>query len=187
MNNTLSQFIKVFPNVLSAEECLQLITHFEANESYWGPVVGSDGNIDVNLDIKKAKQLRLKPDTDQEVDDILFQSAGKILEKYANNVNGYYPNATVDNGYQIQKYEAGEGFYDWHIDANAASICNRTIVILWYLNTVTDGGETEFEWGKTVKPKAGSALVFPCNWLYPHRANVPKKTAKYIATTWIGF
>jgi len=187
MNNTLSQFIKTYPNVLTADECFQLITHFESNETHWGPVVGNDGSFEIDLDLKRAKQLRIKQDTDKELDELLFNSAGNILEKYANAMDGYYPPATVDSGYQIQKYEPSEGFYNWHIDTNAPSLCNRVIVIMWYLNTVTDGGETEFLWGKKVKPKAGSALVFPCNWMYPHRANMPKKVAKYIATTWIGF
>lgn len=187
MNNTLTQFIKVFPNALSTDDCLRLITHFESNETHWGPVVNGDGSVNVDLSLKRVKQLHIRDDTDPEIDNLLFESTGTLLEQYVNDVNDFYPQATRDIGYQIQKYDVNDGFYGWHNDANAGIACGRTLAIVWYLNTVKEGGETEFRWGKKITPRAGSALIFPANWLYPHRANIPTSGPKYVATTWVGF
>ena len=43
-----------------------------------------------------------------------------------------------------------------------------------YLNDVDVGGETEFpDWNIAVKPEKGKVLLFPCNYLFKHKGNVP--------------
>jgi hypothetical protein len=61
----------------------------------------------------------------------------------------------------------------------------RLLTFIWYLNDVTDGGETEFINGK-IKPKTGKLLIFPSSWNYYHKGNMPLSNDKYIITGWIG-
>ena len=53
-----------------------------------------------------------------------------------------------------------------------------------YLNDVEkdSGGTTEFSCGKTIQPKAGKIVFFPCTWTYFHRGKTLEKGVKYIAT-----
>jgi hypothetical protein len=57
-----------------------------------------------------------------------------------------------------------------------------------YLNTVTEGGETEFRiHERRIKPQEGYLLLFPSPWPSDHRAHPPRSGPKYIITTWLRF
>jgi hypothetical protein len=54
-----------------------------------------------------------------------------------------------------------------------------------YLNTVTDGGETEFFWQKIkVKPEKGLTLIWPSDFTHTHRGIPSPSQKKYIVTGW---
>ena len=95
----------------------------------------------------------------------------------------YNDNLTL-NAIQVQKYNKGEGKYIYHDDSRMYNGKYRKITFIWYLNTITDGGETEFTNFK-VKPEVGKLVLFPSSWVYPHRANVPISDDKYIMTGWL--
>jgi hypothetical protein len=88
----------------------------------------------------------------------------------------------------IQKYKQNNGRYVYHTDDSIEweSKKHRVVTFLFYLNTVEEGGETEF-WGGDVriKPEVGKLLLFPACWTYPHRGMIPKSSDKYIATGWL--
>jgi 2OG-Fe(II) oxygenase superfamily len=85
----------------------------------------------------------------------------------------------------IQKYTRGEGEYKWHNDF----LCNkqrlRVFTFIWYLNTVEEGGETEFTDSTRVKPEQGKLVFFPACWSLKHRGCMPLSCDKYIITGWI--
>jgi len=57
-----------------------------------------------------------------------------------------------------------------------------------YLNTVVEGGETEFKYQhRRVQPKYGRVVFWPSQWTHAHRGNPPLKGNKYIATSWIHY
>jgi len=85
---------------------------------------------------------------------------------------------------QIQKYKKKKGKYIWHQDSLSSTEYNRLFAFIWYLNDVTDGGETYFLDGK-VKPTAGKLLLFPATWTYMHKGAVPISNDKYIITGWV--
>ena len=90
-------------------------------------------------------------------------------------------------GYQVQRYQEGE-FYHWHIDGGSHQFAERQLVLLWYLNEVEEGGETEFLYqGLSATPEPGKLMMFPPFWTHEHRAKTVTKGVKYIATTWIVF
>ena len=55
-----------------------------------------------------------------------------------------------------------------------------------YLNTVEEGGETEFLYqSMRVKPEQGTLLIHPGGFTHTHRGNPPLKGVKYFMNTWI--
>ena len=54
-----------------------------------------------------------------------------------------------------------------------------------YLNTVDEGGKTEFKYQDlAIKPEAGTLLIWPAAYTHVHRANPDLVGKKYIATGW---
>jgi hypothetical protein len=90
------------------------------------------------------------------------------------------------NNFMIQRYEQNKGKYVYHHDSSNESKQSRAVTYLWYLNDVTEGGETDFFGGSfQVKPETGKLLLFPACWSYPHRGTMPISSSKYIVTGWL--
>jgi len=113
-------------------------------------------------------------------------------EKDENNIyfdETYTVSLLENSGFMVQKYSKQKGRYVYHDDfsINWEKKTFRHFTYLWYLNTVEDGGETEF-WGThTVKPEAGKLILFPSCWTFPHRGKMPLSHDKYIITGWTSF
>ena len=64
----------------------------------------------------------------------------------------------------------------------------RYLAFLFYLNDVQKGGQTEFRFhGRMIRPEAGSVLVFPPTWEYPHIGLPPISGPKYIMSTYLHY
>ncbi|WNG50280.1 2OG-Fe(II) oxygenase [Archangium minus] len=93
----------------------------------------------------------------------------------------------------VQKYVKGTGGYPhWHSeiypkDASCEPL-HRVLAFQFYLNDVSQGGETEFFYQeKKVQSKAGRMLIFPAGFTHTHRGNRPESNDKYIITSWVLF
>lgn len=92
---------------------------------------------------------------------------------------------------QAQKYEQGVGNYNyWHCEVfpqkNSYESLHRTLLFMFYLNDVDEGGETEFYYQNlSIKPRAGSMVVAPAYFTHTHRGLVPRSSDKYILTSWV--
>jgi hypothetical protein len=56
------------------------------------------------------------------------------------------------------------------------------------LNTVKEGGETEFlYYKKRINPIEGRLVIWPAGFTHTHRGNPPLSNDKYIITGWLEF
>jgi hypothetical protein len=91
----------------------------------------------------------------------------------------------VTENFLIQRYIKNHGKYIYHNDFHIKNSGFRVITFLWYLNTIEEGGETEF-WGNyKIKPEQGKLIFFPALWCFPHCGNIPLNDNKYIITGWL--
>ena len=87
---------------------------------------------------------------------------------------------------KAKKIPIGGGFHRWHYENGGLQVSPRKLVIQLYLNTVEEGGETEFLYiNKRVKAKQGTLIIFPAAFTHTHRGNPPIGQDKYILTTWV--
>ncbi len=95
----------------------------------------------------------------------------------------------------MQKYLQGQGgYFHWHseiyphpVDPQQDSL-HRTLLWMFYLNDVKQGGETEFYYQSfKSKPKQGTLVIAPAGFTHSHRGNTPISGDKYIFTSWILF
>ena len=91
-------------------------------------------------------------------------------------------------GMSIQKTRPHQGYHAWHCEC--ADLCTRSRVMAYtlYLNSVEEGGETEFLYqGVKIKPEPGKLVFFPAYYTHPHRGNPIYKGVKYIVSGWYTF
>jgi hypothetical protein len=115
--------------------------------------------------------------TVQDTIDMIDKPYNEILKVWAEET-GNSPLEYVSKNYFLRKYHTG-GAIGPHIDKNHENPLNTMDwSILFYLNDNYKGGEVSFpELGVTIKPSAGSALVFPCT--ATHLAETVEDGEKY--------
>jgi hypothetical protein len=91
---------------------------------------------------------------------------------------------------QMQKYEAGRGNYAyWHCEVYPQAgheAVHRTLLWMYYLNDVAEGGETDFFYQRrAVRPRAGRMVIAPAYFTHTHRGRIPLSGDKYILTSWM--
>ena len=92
---------------------------------------------------------------------------------------------------QAQKYERGIGNYQyWHCEVYPQAPHNeplhRTLLYMYYLNDVEEGGETDFHYQqRSIQPKAGRMVIAPAYFTHTHRGRTPVSGDKYILTSWV--
>lgn len=154
----------------------------------------------VNKNIKDTTDL-LVPKNSTKEEDVVWKKIEKTLySELYENIKLYINNLTIPNipykvlgstnmhidFFMVQKYKKQSGKYIYHNDFCAESNKNRyrVVTFIWYLNTLEEGGQTEFFGNHLIKPEQGKLLLFPASWTFPHCGKVPISNDKYIITGW---
>lgn len=91
----------------------------------------------------------------------------------------------MSNEAKLQKTPIKGGYSVWHAEQGDRDAATRALVWMVYLNTVEDGGETEFLHQKIkIKPTRGTLVLWPASYTHVHRGNPPYSEEKYIVTGW---
>jgi hypothetical protein len=106
-----------------------------------------------------------------------------------------YPDAgenqfQLEESINIQHYEPGQGFIQYHCERSGPEKPNnnRHLVFMTYLNTVNDGGGTEFKYqNKIYKAEVGKTIIWPTDFTHTHRGIASNTEHKYIMTGWYSF
>jgi len=116
------------------------------------------------------------------VEDLTEAIAGSLMMKL------YRPGEIM-----AQQYKAGVGgYHHWHSEiyprsANCETL-HRVLLFMFYVNTVDEGGETEFLYQQQkIAPQAGRMVVAPAGFTHTHKGHVPVSGDKLILTSWILF
>jgi Rps23 Pro-64 3,4-dihydroxylase Tpa1-like proline 4-hydroxylase len=186
MNNSIETDNYVYINTksLSKPLCYEIIDRFERQENK------RDGSTFSGVDkqVKDTTDFHLCEDSEnwKDIDKVLTNELSKALEQYINRNNQVFGwKGMSDKGFQIQRYEKGVGKYKFHNDFYHNKDEARIITYLWYLNTIEEGGETDFMDRGKVKAEAGKLILFPSCWTYPHAGVMPISDNKYIITGWV--
>ena len=182
------------PNALTDEFCDHLVQKFEddpGNDVYKG-IIGmgyADPDTKETFDLSISRSQYWKTE-----DNTVCTNVGELVNEYFDYVKESVPNSQArnaivkisDTGYQIQKYLPNKGFYTWHNDYRfMRDYGSRILTFIYYLNTVEEGGETEFTNGIKIKAEKGKVVLFPSLWTYAHRGCIPYSGNKYILTGWL--
>ena len=179
-------FISVYDNILTPDECeyyINLVEHYilnglitkEEKSFHKTDHYSINFNNDVSYNILSGDNLSMEflPKIKEHVD--------AYLKKFS--VLGQEKLLIYDT--KAKKIPVGGGFHSWHYENTGLQVSARKLVIQLYLNTIEEGGETEFLYiNKRIKAKRGRLIIFPAAFTHTHRGNPPIGQDKYIVSTW---
>ena len=166
-----------------------LIEYFYAHESRHQSGITSSGTDKTRKD---STDLQVEPvDNNGEIPPPIrayLESLNSCYQDYLKQWPFVNSLGTLNVGsFNIQKYGSGGHFQRLHSERTTLSSSHRVLAFMTYLNTLTDEGETVFEYyGIKVTPKEGLTLIWPAEWTHAHIGSVVK-TTKYIITGWFHF
>ena len=177
-------FIEIYDDALSSENCDKLIDYF--NKSPQGE--GMVGDYKVDYTQKKSTELvdskfSLHPFTFQLISSTLQEYTDKYVKKYIplQNMDKW----GVDDVFTLIKFEGEDGGYKaWHTE-HSKSVPYRILVWMFYLNDAQCG--TEFLYHPNVESKKGRLVIWPAGWTHYHKGVTPNKGIKYIMSGWYSF
>jgi hypothetical protein len=192
--SSIKDFIGIYDGYIPDEACDQAIELFNKYQDF-NKVFSRFSTEGVTQDEKDDKHLFCGPDvlTDEEFNvnklKLLMVNFDMALRHYYTETNfkKYTAEDIITDHIKIQKTIPSQGYHVWHIEHGASrEYAKRVLVYSIYLNTVEDGGETEFLYqSQRVKPVKGRIVIWPAGFPYVHRGNPPLNGEKYIATSWI--
>ena len=117
--------------------------------------------------------------------DVVKSGFEKVAEKYSTDFPLFSVQKMAD--FRINRYSEG-GYMSSHLDTIVVTDKNQygrpQVSALIYVNDDYEGGEFKII-DKTFKPEAGSAVIFPSNFMFPHESKVITRGKKWSIVTWL--
>lgn len=185
--DSLAHYIRYYDDELPAQLCAGLVGGFEGavaqqRQNGRGVLKGLEGSAWTELDLGGV--------ADAAMLGYFMHRIEAALARYNRDIGLGMPVPMRHRTDRLilKRYRAGsDERFQPHFDSVDA-VCERYLVLLWYLNDVAEGGETCFtDLGLKVAPKAGRLLVFPPFWMFQHAGLPPVSGDKYILSTYLMF
>lgn len=192
-----SNLIEVYENALSNEICDYMINSMEVNKqmAYNGITSsGLDTKIKQSTDFNLLDAINIDPNVDNIIIPGLKASLENHIIKYVKKYNVLETSKIFDEtviwnaSIHMKRYTKGiDGYHSWHEDNGSGfPTISRMLVLMYYLNSVEEGGETEFKYQNLkIKPTKGSLVIFPAYFTHTHKGHVPISNDKYICNLWL--
>ena len=182
----LAELIRVYDNALDDEVCQRVIDLFESDPE--GQFRREDQGTWIEYIITRNQRPEWRDIERRFVDNMVLYLKEYTAHPAARMLGLRAPRAFEH--LKLKKYQAGnrEDHFPPHVDAYDKKSSVRSVGFLWYLNTVTEGGETEFPViGPSIAPKMGRLVMLPPMWMYEHIGQPPVSGDKIIVTSYLNF
>lgn len=183
--------IEEYANAYSKEFCNDVIRAFE--DAYDNQLTYFQNDIHKNSDDRIAYDWAPSSQVYYQNTNFIKHFYEVLSDVYKNHYSQKYNILTklfqhTPKGMGIQRTGPGQGYHSWHVEQGNVASSNRIIAYLLYLNSIEDGGETEFLYqGLKIKPEQGKLVLFPTAYTYPHRGNPIYNGYKYVISGWFTF
>ena len=183
--NELKDYVKV-TSPISKLLCKDLLTDLETSNWNEHLFVNYSGNIDTEIQEHACQTSYDGLKHGEQLMSVLFNA----IHNHLKTMNSPY--FLKWNGYtsvKYNKYEKG-ALMEKHVD-HIHSIFDGTVKgipilsIIGLLNDDFEGGEIEMFEDTKIKLKAGEVLIFPSNFLYPHKVCPVTKGTRHSFVSWV--
>jgi predicted 2-oxoglutarate/Fe(II)-dependent dioxygenase YbiX len=182
----LATCINLYENAFDANDFIKTVNNEISND--WSEIswknssigTGTVGNYRTSSEAEVGHLEKSNSELGRQFQSISNAIINDILEDYKKEhlvfTSGY-------EGWRLLKYSGGA---EYHAHYDHSSINSRIISIVAFLEEPESGGELEFPFfGVSIKPKAGSVVLFPANFPYVHIAHPVTSGTKCSLVTWL--
>ena len=179
-------FISVYDNSFTSDECeeyIKLVEHYISNGliTKEEKVFHKTDHYSINFNNDASYNILSGDNLSLDFLPKIKDTVGDYLKKFS--VLSQEKLLIYDT--KAKKIPIGGGFHNWHYENTGLQVSARKLVIQLYLNTIEEGGETEFLYiNKRIKAEQGRLIIFPAAFTHTHRGNPPIGQDKYIVSTW---
>jgi len=182
-------YISVYNNLLEIDKLKNMFEVWKTFDYKPTPIFVKN-KIEQNNEIRNVESVHL---TTEDPSKTVQHYSNLFHRLFSNSFNRYLKSnnlslETIENisAPDILKYSPG-GHYTWHHDS--CSAINRSLSAIFFVNEDYEGGELEFNFpknGKTlrIKPSENSMVVWPSNFMFPHRVVPVTKGVRYSVVCW---
>ncbi len=182
--------ILLFENLVEPETCDHLMEVAEFCQFESATILL--GSVDTSIRNSGILTFDRRQPVQKAANQLLLAKVAIIQETLAKTYGVQFPQAEACS---ILRYSPSQQ-YKRHVDnltpgshrirEAERGIPTRDVSIVGYLNDDFEGGETFFDRQKIkIKPKKGSAIVFPSYYTHPHQAMIVRSGRKYSWTNWL--
>jgi predicted 2-oxoglutarate/Fe(II)-dependent dioxygenase YbiX len=182
----LSEYIKVFPNIINLN-CISTLIKYSNSLEFKKAAIGHS-KVDEKIRKVKLHSLLVSSQslTDVHWNNFLGFKIVNAMNEYLNNFNCLqYLKINFLNQLDILKYEE-DNYYTFHVDASPTHL--RTLSSILFLNNDYKGGDIKFKFfneeEKVIKPTPGMLLVWPSNFMFPHSVEPVTEGIRYSIVAW---
>ena len=178
-----SDLVVAYPGAFSPDQCREMIDRFETSAHQYESITAAGAKPG-----RRGAMVKMSSDPAwADLKTVVTEKTVACLHDYAARFEGIKFILKLENVFLsspvIERYLETEGF-NWHIDSGPRETATRFLSSLTYLNDVAEGGRTEFPMqGLEITPRAGTMVLFPPYWMFPHRA-APAHDVKYKMTAY---
>jgi hypothetical protein len=182
-------YVSVYDEALPVSFCDRLIAKFEANED--------NEQVETTLaGVRHFKEVNISQHWHNEHESFVNVVQGVWKTYVAEHrilFDIQFPRQFGYEQFRMKRYlPNGKDEFAQHTDVGSYATSRRFTAFLWYLNTPTEGGATEF--GRisgapilTIPAIAGRLLVFPPLWTHPHWGCKVTGGPKYIVSGYLHY
>lgn len=188
MSMNVKDYMKIYDNFLDLDFCAEVVKEIESNswQKHTFYRAGSNDFISFDDDLSVSY-------SSSENGNKIHTKIWSAIEQYilkdfsdcADWLNGWNGYSTV----RFNKYEVGTKMkiHCDHIhsmfDGNRKGI--PTLSILGALNNDYEGGDLIFWENEKIELKAGQIMIFPSNFMYPHKVTTVTEGTRYSYVSWV--
>jgi hypothetical protein len=180
----MSDFVRVYDDVVTKELCESLINMFESSPQLHEEIVLDGHRSFKQITLQQHTELRPFGNALQEV----FNTYISRYMKDCNVTDVMFPQQYSYEMFRMKRYMPNDvdEFRD-HVDVGNHDSARRFLVFFLYLDD-NEGGHTDFpQFNISVPPKTGRMLMFPPMWTHLHAGRKPIDKPKYIIGSYLHY